>query len=489
MGLKHKVWLAVGGVVLGGTAAVGTGAAAYADTGTGTGAGTATGTSPGISTSTSPGTGTAGNAADLVTAVPRAHADRGALTVVPGGAGGPDAAARKALTQSSPGVPGLDEPGDAWAAATALGDLNGDGHPDLVIGAPGEDDTSGHRDRGAVTMLYGPDLTSGTDFQLSEDFAYAKARFGAAVAAGDFNKDGKDDVFAVSTGTGGSWAARFSTGHEAAGTFQSGERAIDHPAATSGDFDHDGYADAALTYRDAAGHGRLVWFKGTRSGLSRVGHLSAKGGRSVAAGDVNGDGYDDLVVGQPYTAESGARAGGQVTVVNGGPGGPAGGATTVHQATPGVPGAAEAGDALGWSVAAADVDGDGCADVLTGAPGEDITRAGETRTDAGTSLLLKGSRSGLTGAGALAVSQDEPDVPGVTETGDRLGSSVALADFDGSGHPDLAVGADGEDRGDGTVLHVGTDQNGTVLRASGTYYGRARLDTPAGAHLGQVLGS
>ncbi|MFI8926386.1 FG-GAP and VCBS repeat-containing protein [Streptomyces sp. NPDC053474] len=470
MTLKHKAWLAVGSVVLGGAAVSGTGAVAHAATGAAT------------------GTATAADAADLVAGMPRAGGSTGALTVLPGAADGPDATARKNLTQSSPGVPGLDEPGDEWAAATARGDLNGDGHPDLVIGAPGEDDTAGHKDRGAVTMLYGPDYASGTDMQLSEDFAYGGARFGSAVAVGDFNKDGRADVFAAATGTGGSWAARFSADQEAAGTITSAEQAISFPAAASGDFNHDGYADVALSYRDPAGRAKAVWFRGTRSGLSRVGTIATPGGRSVAAADVNGDGYDDLVIGQPYTAESDAHAGGQVTVVNGGSGGlTSTGARTVHQATAGVPGAAEAGDAMGWSVAAADVDGDGCADVLTGAPGEDITRAGKARTDAGTSLLLKGSRSGLTGAGALAVSQDEPDVPGVTESGDRLGSSVSLGDFDGNGHPDLAVGAEGEDKGDGTVLQLDTGADGTVVRTSGVYYARAQVGTPAGAHLGQVL--
>nr|WP_030779229.1 FG-GAP-like repeat-containing protein [Streptomyces sp. NRRL S-920] len=443
---------------------------------------------PGVNSAAPTGDFNGDGITDLVAGTPKASGGRGRLTVVPGGLDGPVAGSRISLTQTSTGVPGVSEPGDEWAAATAWGDLNADGHADLVIGAPGEDDGSGHTDRGAVTMLYGPSFTSGTDMQLSDDFNYARARFGSAVASGDFNADGKADVFAAATGTGGSWAARLDADRESGGSLTPGDTAIADADATSGDFNRDGYADVALTYRDQAGKAKVAWFRGGRSGLSRAGVLSVPGGHSVAAGDVDGNGYDDLVIGQPYTAESGAHAGGQVTVV---PGTSTGftttGMRTVHQATSGVIGAAEAGDAMGWSVAAGDYNGDGYADVLTGAPGEDITRSGTSRKDAGTSLLLKGSAAGLTGTGAKAFSQDEPDVPGSTETGDRLGSSVTLADLSGSGHADLAIGVEGEDAGDGTILQLDSDGSGGVPGAGGVYYGRTTLGTPAGARLGQTL--
>ncbi|MFG2499802.1 FG-GAP-like repeat-containing protein [Streptomyces sp. NPDC048441] len=423
---------------------------------------------------------------DLVAGTPKASGGVGSLTIVPGGLDGPVGGSKKTLTQSSPGVPGASEAGDNWAAATAWGDINGDGYADLAIGTPGEDDAT-NADRGAVTILYGPAFNSGTDMQLADDFHYAGAKFGSAVTVGDFNADGKADVFSASTGTGGTWAARFKAGNEVGGTLTSGDTAISYADAASGDFNRDGYADVALNYRDQSGISRVQWFKGTKSGLSRVGSLSVKGGRSLAVGDVNGNGYDDLVIGQPYTAESGAHAGGQVTVI---PGTSTGftttGMKTIHQDTTGVPGAAESGDAMGWSVSAGDYNLDGYADVLTGAPNEDITRSGSAKKDAGTSLLLKGTSSGLTGTGAQAFSQDTEGITGSTESADRLGSSVALTDLSGFGRADLAIGVDGEDEGNGTILQLDSGSSG-VSTSTGVYYGRTQLGTPAAAHLGQTL--
>ncbi|MEE1833924.1 FG-GAP-like repeat-containing protein [Streptomyces sp. SP17KL33] len=424
---------------------------------------------------------------DLVTPTPRTGS--GWITLVPGGANGPVATARLRLNQASAGVPGAAESGDQWGAATAWGDVDGDGYADLVVGAPGEDDTTGHADRGAVTILYGPSFTAGADtMALGDDFEPAGARFGATVVAGDFNADGRADVFTAATGTGGNWAARFGDGHEVAGDLTTATGSLAYADAASGDFDRDGYADVALNYRDVSGIGRIVWFRGSRSlGLTKAATLTVKGGRAVAAGDVDGDGYDDLVVGQPYASESGGNAGGQVTVVPGTSTGlGATGTRTVHQATAGVEGASETSDGFGSSVSVGDVDADGYADVLTGAPNEDITRAGKNRGNAGSVWLLKGAGAGVSGAGSLAFSQDAPDVGGATEAEDKFGSAVSGADVTGDGYGDVVVGVEGEDEGNGTVLFV-PSVGGVPVASRSVYYGVTQLGASVGGRLGQLL--
>ncbi|GAA2321593.1 N-acetylmuramoyl-L-alanine amidase [Streptomyces kunmingensis] len=422
---------------------------------------------------------------DIVTGVPKGTGG-GQVVVVPGAAAGPSATGKKVVSQAGD-VPGAAESGDEFGASTATGDINGDGYTDLVVGQPGEDDTSGHTDRGAATVVYGPDFTGGLGINMDASYDLTGARFGSAVAVGDFNADGTADVFAASTGLGGTWMARYGDGWDTDSTITGTEGNLSNADAAAGDFNLDGYADVALNYRDDTGVGRVTWYKGGSGGLRKAATLSTKGGRSIAAGDINGDGVDDIAIGQPYVAESGAAAGGQVTFVKGvaGTGLTATGAKSISQDTSGVPGAGESGDAMGWSVTVGDYDLDGYADILTGAPNEDITRT-TNQANAGTSLLLKGTSSGPTGTGSLAITQDTDGVPGATETNDNLGTAVALGDFSGFGRADLVIGTAGEDAGNGTLMYVPSNSSGPGLTSTKTF-NNTTLGTPAGARLGTNL--
>ncbi|GEC07885.1 hypothetical protein SSP24_55400 [Streptomyces spinoverrucosus] len=436
---------------------------------------------PGISHALPTSDYTRDGISDLVAGTPRANS----VTVVPGGVDGPVTSARKTLTQNSTGVPGATETGDNFGAATAWGDVNGDGRADLAIGAPGEDDGSG-TDRGAVTVLYGPGFTSGFAYTTSGVTA-SGAKLGSTVTVGDFNGDGKADVFSAGTGRGGNYNVRLTGGTTTAGTITTATGAVAWLDSATGDFNRDGYADVAVNYRDTSGIGRVLRFAGSAKGLTKVGVLSVKGGRSIAAGDMNANGYDDIVIGQASTTESGAKSGGQVTMLLGtSTGFTTTGMRIVHQDTYGVPDVNESGDALGQSVSIGDYNADGYPDVLAGAPGEDLTRSGVAQANAGSALLIKGSSSGLTGTGALMVSQDTSGVPGVTERDDKFGSAVSLTDLSGYGRADLTFGAEGEDAANGIVMYLPSNSTGLGYTQTAVY-SRVTLGTPAAGRLGGTL--
>ncbi|MEN8654728.1 FG-GAP-like repeat-containing protein [Streptomyces sp. 21So2-11] len=423
--------------------------------------------------------------ADPAAGVPQAtvggFATAGQVSVVPGGRSGPYAAAKAAISQDTAGVPDASEAGDAFGRATAYGDLDHDGYADLVIGAPGEELTAGASDEGALTVLRG--TANGLVAQgASISPKQSGDRFGEAIATGDFDADGGGDILAVAAGSGRAYAV-----DGADRTFSApavlAEGPVQDADIATGDFDHDGFTDAAITFSTAAGPSLTV-LRGSAAGLRTADPavLTGAGGRSVAAGDLNGDGYADLAVGRPD-----APNGGQIATYHGS----ADGLTTttapaIDQATAGVPGGAEEGDGLGTSVAVGDTDGDGYADVLAGLPGEDLTAGGADQADAGAVLLAHGSPEGLSAAGSATYNTDQAGVPGAAEAADRLGSAVAVADFTGDGYADLGIGSDGENAGDGTVLTLNSGASG-VVPASGLYFGPATLGTPVAAHIGTVL--
>lgn len=150
--------------------------------------------------------------------------------------------------------------------------------------------------------------------------------------------------------------------------------------------------------------------------------------------DFNGDNLADVAVPEPNATVAGQSGAGRVVIYFGG-----GGSFTLSQETPGVPGVAEAGDHFGAAVAVFDLLGDGCDDLMIGAPDEDVG----SRGNAGAVWRVPGSEGGLDTEATVAFSQGEVGYPGVPEAGDRFGAAVAGEQVFGEFR--TVIGAPGED--------------------------------------------
>lgn len=356
---------------------------------------------------------------DLAVGVPRQSVSgqgaSGAVNVQYASANGSPAV--QLITQDSFEVAGTAEAGDFFGAAVAAGDFDNDGFDDLAVGVPGEAVGSAS-DAGSVVVLYGSvsglnGIGSQGIHQGSggvEGSAEAGDQFGSSLAVGDFNNDGRDDLV-------------IGVPNEAVGTAAAAGTVHVIPGSTTG-------LVPANDLRLQEGSGGVV-------GVATAGD---EFGASVAAGDLNGDGFDDLVIGIPGDDVSGQNNAGAVHVLRGS----SALITTTgnaqwHQNSANVPGSAEPNDAFGSSVAVGRFNGDTFADLAVGSPGEDSGPA-----DAGYVHFLYGSSSGVTGTGSININQDTANVTGTAVTGGAFGSSLATGNFNGDTFTDIVIGVPGD---------------------------------------------
>jgi len=437
---------------------------------------------------------------DLATGAPygTVGGEKGAgyVAVVYGSAHGLDLASRKVFTQATPGVPGSPEAGDAFGADLTAADLDGDGYTDLVVPAMGEKWQQGGAARhGSVTVLWGQKsgLSGGTILPPGT------RPYTARIVAGDFDGDGHADLAQVDGVAFGPFTRAGAAARTQDISVVDGDEALLDLAA--GDVDGDGVTDlVSLTgpydFDDPqdldVGH-HLYYLHGTRDGLAPLTTLkdgrgrNIEGGESIALGDVNGDGRDDIVFGRPQTAYSGdgtpdpSELGERIGVVPGTAQGPKqADPRTIDQDTPGVPGVSESGDLFGTDVAVGDVNGDGFADIAVGIPREDFSGV----LDAGTVAVIPGGASGPSGAGTKVFSQNTAGVPGTAERGDLFGEAVTFLDGDHDGRADLVVGAPGENSDAGSVWGFRSGASGVTATGSVSFGARALGADPRFARLG-----
>jgi hypothetical protein len=371
---------------------------------------------------------------------------------------------------------------DVWfgySVGTA-GDVNGDGYSDVIVGAPYW--TDGQTDEGGAWIYYGSSSGTISAPAWYKQPDHAGAHFGFSVGtAGDVNGDGYSDVIVGSpdydhptTDEGlasvyhGSASGVSSTpAWFGQGDFEDAQ--YGYSVSTAGDVNADGYSDVIVGspyWSDDANlnEGRAWVYLGSSSGLNSTASwhaesnkFDARMGWSVStAGDVNGDGYSDVIVGAPYWS-NGQSAEGRVWVWHGS-------ASGLHTSAAWAKESDQSGAYYGYSVATAgDVNGDGYADIILGAPSMtgSVTDEGTTRVYCGsaTGLLTTYSWKGEGGQG-----------------GAWYGISVSTAgDINGDGYAEVLVGAKGYNNGEtdeGEVfLYYGNASRGASLRPRQVRYG------------------
>jgi len=338
----------------------------------------------------------------------------GSVQVLYGSWAGLTATGDEIWSQYDSDVRGIAELDDEFGLALAAADFDGDGYADLAVGVPYES-VGDVAAAGAVNVLYGSSggLTAAGDQIWHRD------------SNGVLGETGYNEIFGV--------------------------------ALAAGDFDCDGFDDLAIgSPQDGSGAVNILY--GTALGLSAVGDqlwtpdsagLTGPGGDfggALVAGNFDGFSCDDLAIGDERADANNKAEAGAVHVLYGALGGLSADRVGYwHQAVAGVRGIAEVWDHFGSALAACDYDGNGADDLAVAAKLEDV---GDVLEAGSVNILYGLSGVGLTADDDQIWHQDSEGMPDTAEPYDYFGEALGGGDFDGDGRCDLAIGVSSESIGE-----------------------------------------
>jgi hypothetical protein len=331
-------------------------------------------------------------------------------------------------------------------SVSTAGDVNGDGFSDVIVGSVGFD--NGQSNEGAVFVYFGSASIMSSTPNLTLEYNQANSQFGYSVStAGDINSDGYSDVIVGApyydngqTNEGRVFAYYGTASGLSATSNWTSENNNEYDeyggsVSTAGDVNGDGYCDVIIGAKaNTLGMGRVYVYYGSATGLSSVYDWSITSaqtgsifGTSVStAGDVNGDGYSDIIIGAPRYTFGIHTYGGRIFVWYGSSNGL--GLTAADWSAHCTQEEAD----FGCSVSSAgDVNGDGFSDVIAGA-----YRYDNGFLDEGAAFVWYGSSTGLGPIGTPS----NADWSGFG-TAHNYGYSVSTAgDVNGDGYSEIIIG-------------------------------------------------